>query len=141
MRAPPSGRQAADVAIRCLLVDDNDRFLGVARAVLEREGIVVSGVASTIAEALAQTERLCPDVALIDVDLGGESGFDLVERLAELPPSWRPSTILTSSYAEADFADVIASCPAAGFVTKPELSGSAIEQVLGAAGDGPAGGG
>ncbi|WP_433472420.1 response regulator [Spirillospora sp. CA-142024] len=129
------------MAISCLLVDDNDRFLGVARAALEREGIVVSGVASTIADALAQTARLCPDVALIDVDLGGESGFDLVERLAELPPSRRPSTILISSYTECDFADVIASSPAAGFVTKLELSGTAIEQVLGAAGDRPAQGG
>lgn len=128
-----------DVGIRCLLVDDNERFLGAASAALEREGIVVSGVASNVADALAQAEKLRPDVALIDIDLGHENGFELVARLTELlPPPRRPSTILISAYAEADFIDMVASSPAAGFIAKPDLSAAAIEQVLRAEEGGPA---
>jgi hypothetical protein len=40
------------VSLRCLIVDDNARFLDAATDLLQREGIVVVGVASTIAEAL-----------------------------------------------------------------------------------------
>jgi two-component system nitrate/nitrite response regulator NarL len=60
--------------LRCLIVDDSPQFLRVARALLEREGIAVVGVASTSAEALRRVEELAPDVTLLDVDLGGESG-------------------------------------------------------------------
>ena len=35
--------------LRCLLVDDNDAFLETARALLERQGVQVAGVASNIA--------------------------------------------------------------------------------------------
>ena len=37
--------------IRCLVVDDSRSFLDAARAVLEREGLTIVGVASTGAEA------------------------------------------------------------------------------------------
>jgi hypothetical protein len=39
------------VLLRCLLVDDNDAFLKTASVLLERQGVTVAGVASTIAEA------------------------------------------------------------------------------------------
>jgi CheY-like chemotaxis protein len=63
--------------VRCLIVDDNHRFLQVARVMLEREGSDVVGVASTSAEAIQRAHELRPDVALVDVDLGAECGFDL----------------------------------------------------------------
>jgi len=59
--------------LRCLIVDDSRRFLEAARSLLEREGIAVVGVASTSAEALRRAEELKPDVALVDVDLGGRA--------------------------------------------------------------------
>ena len=69
--------------IRCLIVDDNKSFLEAARVLLEREGLTVAGVASTGAEALRQAETLRPDVVLVDISLGDESGFDLARRLVE----------------------------------------------------------
>lgn len=36
---------------RCLIVDDNERFLAVAQASLERQGLAVAGTAKTITEA------------------------------------------------------------------------------------------
>ena len=68
--------------LRCLLVDDNEAFLEAASLLLEREGVTVVGVASTIAEALRQARALRPDVILVDIGLGDESGFDLARLLA-----------------------------------------------------------
>jgi DNA-binding NarL/FixJ family response regulator len=51
-------------------------------------------------------EKLRPDVTLVDVNRGAESGFDLAEQLhrSAEPPS---PVILISTHAEADFADSI----------------------------------
>jgi DNA-binding NarL/FixJ family response regulator len=113
--------------LRCLIVDDNRRFLEAACGLLEREGITVVGVASTSAEALDQVQQWRPDVTLVDIDLGKESGFDLVRRLADLAPL---RMILISTHAEHDYADLIAASPAIGFVPKSALSAAAIQALL-----------
>ena len=63
--------------LQCVIVDDNEPFLKVARAMLERQGMVVVGVAANGTEALRQARELSPDVALVDISLGEESGFDV----------------------------------------------------------------
>jgi DNA-binding NarL/FixJ family response regulator len=113
--------------LRCLIVDDNRRFLDAARGLLEREGVAVVGVASTSAEALHQVQELRPDVTLVDIDLGGESGFELVRQLAGRAPL---RMILISTHAEQDYADLIAMSPAIGFVPKSALSAAAIRALL-----------
>ena len=117
--------------LRSLLVDDNDVFLEAASALLEREGVAVAGVASNIAEALRQARALRPDVILVDIGLGDESGFDLAWLLARDSEGGHAEVILISSYAETDYADLIADSPAAGFLAKPELSARAIGRILG----------
>jgi two-component system, NarL family, nitrate/nitrite response regulator NarL len=117
------------VPLRALIVDDNGSFLEAARDLLEREGLSVAGVASTAAEALQREEELRPDVVLVDISLRGESGFDVARRLVEERASGA-AIILISTHAEADFADLIAESPAAGFVPKSELSAAAIRRIL-----------
>jgi CheY-like chemotaxis protein len=131
--------------LRCLLVDDNDAFLETARALLERQGVQVAGVASTIAGALRQARALRPDVVLVDIGLGEESGFELARLLAadgqdgqrlqgvqrgQGAQRGRADVILISAQAERDYADLIAESPAAGFLHKPELSAQRISQIL-----------
>lgn len=126
-------RSASDsgMVLRCIIVDDNPRFLHAVRGVLEREGIVVVGVASNIAEALGQARELRPDVALVDIDLGGESGFEAVRQLHSAGGDSLPTrAILISTYAEEDYADLIAASPAVGFLPKITLSGDTIRGVL-----------
>jgi CheY-like chemotaxis protein len=121
------------VALSVLIVDDNRAFLDAARVLLEREGLCVVGVASTVAEALPRAEQLRPDVVLIDIQLAGESGFELARRLVEQDRGGGSAVILISTHAEADFADLIVESPATGFVPKSELSADAIRRTLGAA--------
>jgi two-component system nitrate/nitrite response regulator NarL len=114
---------------RCLLVDDNDAFLQTASLLLEREGVTVVGVASTIAQALRQARALRPDLILVDIGLGDESGFDLAQLLAR--DGLNAEVILISTGAEADYADMIDDSPAAGFLAKSDLSLQGISQILG----------
>jgi CheY-like chemotaxis protein len=118
------------MTLRCLIVDDSPRFLEAARGHLEREGIAVIGVASSIDQALQQAERLRPDVTLVDLDLGGESGFELARRLQQAPGSAASKVILISTHAEDDYADLIAASPAVGFLSKAELSAATIHHLL-----------
>jgi two-component system, NarL family, nitrate/nitrite response regulator NarL len=119
------------MSLRCLIVDDNVSFLEAATSLLVREGITVVGVASAIADALRQAEELTPDVVLVDINLGHQSGIDLAHRLAAAMPAGL-TIILISTCAEADFADLIREAPVAGFVPKLELSASAISRLAGA---------
>jgi DNA-binding NarL/FixJ family response regulator len=118
------------MAFGVLIVDDNRLFLDAARALLEREGLRVVGVAASSAEALRRAGELRPDVALVDISLGSESGLELARRLAGNRGGGAPAVILISTHSEADFADLIADSPAAGFVPKPELSADAILRIV-----------
>jgi DNA-binding NarL/FixJ family response regulator len=118
------------MALRSLIVDDNSHFLQAARDLLQREGIEVVGVCSTSAEAVDLAARLRPDVALVDIDLGSESGFTLARQLAGGPGPKASRVILISTYAERDFAELIVQSPAVGFLSKSDLSASAIEELL-----------
>ncbi|HEX3840578.1 MAG TPA: response regulator [Acidimicrobiales bacterium] len=117
------------MTLRALIVDDNAEFLAIARRLLERDGITVVGLASSSAEALRQIEDQDPDMILVDVDLGEESGFDLAERLCPATGG-RPSVILISAYPELDLEDLLKVSSAIGFVSKPDLSAAAIIDVL-----------
>jgi DNA-binding NarL/FixJ family response regulator len=116
--------------MRSLIVDDNGLFLDAARVLLEREGLTVVGVAETGAEAIRQAAELRPDVVLVDISLGEESGFDLAERLVEDGLGHGAVVILISTRSEEEFGDLIAASPAAGFLPKAELSGSALRQIV-----------
>jgi DNA-binding NarL/FixJ family response regulator len=114
--------------LRCLLVDDNAAFLDAAATLLEREGLDVVGVASNTSEALALVQRARPEVALVDIALGQESGFDLARALAGVDDGL--TVILISTQVEADYADMIAETPAAGFVAKSDLSARAVRALV-----------
>jgi DNA-binding NarL/FixJ family response regulator len=116
--------------LRCLIVDDNDSFLQASRALLEGQGITVVGVAATAAEGLQRAEELKPEVALVDIDLGEDSGFELARQLANGAGPGRPNVILVSTHPEDDFADLIAESPALGFIPKSDLSARAVENLL-----------
>jgi CheY-like chemotaxis protein len=116
--------------LRCLIVDDSPRFLEAARELLEREGVTVVGVASDGSEAIQRTRDLRPDVTLLDIDLGPESGFEVARRLQrETGPAPSP-VILISTHGEQDFADLIEASPVLGFLSKASLSAAALRGLL-----------
>ena len=122
------------MAVRCLIVDDDDGFLDVARDLLEREQINVVGVASNSAGAIRLMAAARPDVMLIDVNLGEESGFDLVDSISDGTAPAPPILILISTYTLDDYIDLPVP-GATAFVRKSELSGTAIRRILVDAGE------
>jgi DNA-binding NarL/FixJ family response regulator len=114
-----------------MIVDDNIHFLDAARGLLDREGMSVVGVATTSAEAVRLAAELRPDVVLVDIDLGQESGFDLARSLMAPERYNGQRVILTSAYPEEDFAELVETSPAIAFLPKSDLSASAIVELVG----------
>jgi CheY-like chemotaxis protein len=109
--------------VRCIIVDDNERFLEAATGLLRREGVDVVATATTGAGAAPLVTELRPDVTLVDIDLGDEDGFEVARRLDS-------KVILVSTHAEEDLAPLIAASPALGFVAKSRLSAQALRDLL-----------
>lgn len=113
-----------------MIVDDNERFLAVARDRLMRDGLDVVGTATSQSEALEMAEELHPDVVLVDISLGAESGFEVTRRLVEDFPALRSRVVLISTRDQDDLADLIAASPAAGFLPKNLLSARAVRDLV-----------
>jgi two-component system, NarL family, nitrate/nitrite response regulator NarL len=118
------------MSVRCIVVDDNPGFLETASKVLSRGGLTVVGSASTSADALARVRETQPEVVLVDILLGSESGLDLARELAADSGSHGTKVILISTHSAEDFADLIAASPAIGFLPKSRLSAEAVEELL-----------
>jgi len=132
MPARPAGSNAEEVLMRCLLVDDNEAFVEIARRVLDPNGVKIAGTASNIAEAVLRVSELRPDIILIDVMLGDENGFDLARRLAGFHTR-DLAVIMISSAAEDDYTDLMSESTALGFLPKAELSADGVRRLLGEA--------
>jgi DNA-binding NarL/FixJ family response regulator len=113
------------------VVDDNQRFLEVARRILEWQGLEAVGTATSIAAALDAVAGEPPDVVLVDVSLGPESGFELLRRIAARHPRLAGRVIMISTRAEEDYAEILEGAGAAGFMAKSDLSVAAIRRLIG----------
>src|SRR4051812_13754837 len=105
-----------------------------ARALLEGQGVTVVGFATTSSEAVRSVQQLRPEVALVDIDLGADSGFELARQLADEVDGSAPRVILISTHDEREFVSLIESSPAEGFLAKTELSAERIHRLLDRAG-------
>jgi DNA-binding NarL/FixJ family response regulator len=134
MRRRPTCCDAETVSLRVLLVDDSEQFLSAAKSSLRRNGMEVVGTATSSASALEVLAVVRPDVVLVDVGLGDENGFDLVSQLVDAFPDLASRVVLISTRAEDDYADLVQASPAAGFISKSDLSASSIESLVSAEG-------
>jgi DNA-binding NarL/FixJ family response regulator len=86
--------------LRAVVVDDEANLRLLARHVLEDDGFAeVVGEACTANDAERMIQELCPDVAIIDINLPDMSGVDLIGRLRE-----RAVTIRLVAYSSDDHA-------------------------------------
>lgn len=113
---------------RVLIVDDHPSFRASARAILEADGFDVVGEADDGASALAAARALHPDVIVLDVQLPDTTGFEICELLCGL--ARRPDIVLVSTREASDYRDLIKASHARGFITKADLSGEALRELL-----------
>ena len=97
--------------IRLLIVDDHNVVrLGLQTLLSRHSGLAVVGEAGTVAAAVAEAERLQPDVVLMDVRLPDGSGFEACRRIRQSLPDIR--VLFLTSFA--DEAIVLESIDAGG---------------------------
>jgi two-component system nitrate/nitrite response regulator NarL len=116
------------VALRCLIVDDNLDFADAASRRLESEGLSVVGRACSGREAVSMAESVHPDVVLLDVQLGDESGVEVARLLAARVPETR--VILISAHSRKELEELLAEAPFVRFLPKAALSAEAIAHSL-----------
>jgi DNA-binding NarL/FixJ family response regulator len=109
---------------RVLVVDDHPSFRRFAAKLLRAGGFDVVGEAGDGASALAAARRLQPELVLLDVLLPDMSGFAVAEALAGESPQAR--VVLVSSRSASELGPALEGSPAAGFLTKGELTAGAL---------------
>jgi DNA-binding NarL/FixJ family response regulator len=120
---------AGPVALRCLIVDDNEAFLGSASRLLEAQGLQVVGRATSSEDGVRLAQALEPDVALVDIQLGEEDGLEVTRRLST--GARTTPVVLISTHSQDELAELIEDSPAVGFLPKTALSAAAIADLLG----------
>jgi two-component system response regulator DevR len=111
---------------RVLLVDDHVMVRLGLRTMLDRfPAIEVIGEAGNVAEAIETTIRLLPDIVLLDVRLGAESGLTACREIQKLGRGIRV-IVLTSYSDETTIFDAMAA-GADGYLLK-EIDGEALVQ-------------
>jgi DNA-binding NarL/FixJ family response regulator len=129
MRRADICARLSPVRLRCLIVDDNEPFLDSARRLLESDDLHIVGVATTAAQAVQLAEERGPDIALVDVELREEDGFEVARQLVTAQPELR--VIMISTHSEDDLATLVAQSPALGFLAKSRLTPAAVRALVG----------
>lgn len=105
------------VNTKVLIIDDHEVVrMGLIALLSQKEGFVVVGEAGNISEAVQKTLKLDPEIIIMDIRLGEESGIDACRQIRDVKPNVK--VIMLTSYAndEAVFASIMAG--AVGYVLK-----------------------
>ena len=114
--------------IRILIVDDHVVVRrGVADLLNHEPGLVVCGESAGVTDALSEIAIRKPDVAIVDLSLGAESGLDLIATLAESCPDVR--TLVLSAHDELLFAHRALKAGARGYVMKTASADELVHAV------------
>lgn len=117
------------MAVKVLIVDDQESFRSAARHVVELTGgFEVAGEVSSGEDAVEAARSLHPDLVLMDVRLPGMNGVEAARRIRGLDEGRRaPVILLVSTEEPADAAEWVTDCGAAAYVPKSEYG---CEQLL-----------
>lgn len=113
---------------RVFVVDDHPFVReGLAALIGRQADLAVCGEAASPAEAIAGIERTRPDLVLVDLSLGDESGLELIKRIQLIAQP--PQVLVISMHDELYYAERALRAGARGYVMKRETSGKLIEGI------------
>jgi DNA-binding NarL/FixJ family response regulator len=132
LSAPPASRprNAAVPATRIsvLLVDDQAVVREAIRALLRHEpGIVVVGEARDGLQAVAMTERLAPDVVLMDIGMPNMNGIEATRRICEVAP--RTRVLILSAHSDDHYIRAVMAMGAVGYVLKHSSLANLVQAI------------
>ena len=121
---------------RILLVDDHEVVrLGLKSLLEHHPQFEVIGEAGTAREAIEQTEKLRPDIVLMDIRLPGASGIEACEEIIKRFETTR--VVMLTSYAEDEMLFSAIRAGASGYVLK-QIGGDDLVRALESVGKGEA---
>ena len=124
-----SAEVAVQQRVTMLLVDDNTRYRSQLRRMIGRicsQALIYE--AENIAEALDLTQRVAPQLVLIDVILGEEDGIRCTRRIKALLPKTR--VVLISAYPDREFHRLGLEAGAIAFLDKKDLDAATLRQMI-----------
>ena len=116
---------------RVILADDHALVRQGIKSLLEREGLQVVAEASDGREAIAQAEKLSPDIIVMDIGMPTLNGMEAARELGRTCPKVKP--ILLTQHDEPQYVSAALKAGVKGYVLKSQLSSDlihAIQQVL-----------
>jgi len=113
-----------------LLVDDEPMWLDAMRMILKDEGYKTITVTSG-EEALLKLQKRKPDLIMTDVRMPIMNGFDLYQKIREIPKLARVPIVFMSSIDDYYARRTAKELGAQGYVTKPNLSEDLRKSVKG----------
>src|SRR5947207_532763 len=103
--------------IKVLIVDDHEVVRVGLRTLLSRfSQIQIVGETGTVAGAISETERLRPDVVLLDVRLSDGSGFTACRQIQKMADG--PRVLVLTSFADDDVVFESIAAGADGYLLK-----------------------
>jgi len=118
---------------RVVLVDDHDVVRkGIRNLLRKAADIVVIGEASNGHDAIKLVNQLRPDVLLLDIEMPGMSGVDVVRKLDEAGMS--TNVLVLSAYDDQEYILEMLGSGAAGYLLKEETPEYILDAVRGVAG-------
>lgn len=117
-RIAAAARTAAGATgpLRVMLVDDHALVRSAVRQAIDAPDVELVGEAATAEDAFALALAVRPDVMLLDIDLPGMNGIQMLEELAPRLPDTK-IVMLTVSDSDRDMIEALAR-GAAGYLTK-----------------------
>jgi DNA-binding NarL/FixJ family response regulator len=121
------------MAVRVLIVDDQEPFRMAARLVIEStDGFEVVGEAETGEDSVTMARELAPDLVLMDVNLPGINGLDATRQILSGAGD-AVVVLLLSTYEEEEYAPRAAECGASAYIPKSAFGPDRLESAWEAA--------
>ncbi len=110
-----------------LIIDDDENYREVLARSLARRGFVVS-TADSVEESLAACQRGDPEYILLDLNLAGQSGLNLIQPLLDIAPAAR--IVILTGYASIQTAVGALKLGASQYLPKPASVSDIVKALI-----------
>ena len=114
--------------IKFLIVDAQPLFIrGLAALIESKPEYKIIGEASGLTDAVTIARKENPNIVIMDIDLGNESGLDLIPRLKSQNPN--TAILVLSTYDERYYSERVLRLGAQGYIMKTEAAVKVLDAV------------